>query len=108
LEIANPGWLIRNFRERDWVEEEKYISLQERSVDWKNKRWKSRWVVINKQTKELYEISFDHRLYDLQELGELLNEKGMGVTQVYGSFKKEEFNEAASNRIVILSKKKYH
>lgn len=106
LDIANPGWLLRNFRERDWTEDEKYLSLEQRSVDWKNRRWKSKWIVINKQTKEIDEVNFDHRLYDLQELKELLNREGLKTTQVYGSFKKEDFDEAKSNRIIILSRKK--
>lgn len=103
LDIANPGWLLRNFKEKDWTEDERYLSLQQRSVDWKTKRWKSKWIVVNKQTGEIDEINFDHRLYDLQELRELLKREGLETTQVYGSFKKEDFDEAGSNRIVILS-----
>jgi len=106
LDIANPGWLIRNFRERDWTEEEKYISLEQRSVDWKSKRWKSKWIVINKQTREIDEINFNHRLYDLQELRELHSRRGLETTQIYGSFGKEDFDEARSRRIIILSRKK--
>ena len=106
LDIANPSWILRNFREKDWTEDEKYLSLEQRSVDWKTKRWKSKWIVVNKQTKEIDEIDFDHRLYDLQELKELFRREGLQTTHVYGSFKKEDFNEAMSNRIIILSRKK--
>lgn len=106
LDIANPGWLVRNFRERDWTEEKKYLSLEQRSVNWKNKRMKGKWIVINKQTKEIDEINFDHRLYDLQELKELLHRENLETTQIYGSFRKEDFNEARSNRIILLSIKK--
>ncbi len=49
LDIANPVWLLRTFKEQDWTEEETYLSLEERSIDWKNKRWKSRWIIVNKQ-----------------------------------------------------------
>lgn len=38
LDIANPSWILRNFREKDWTEDEKYLSLEQRSVDWKTKR----------------------------------------------------------------------
>lgn len=105
LDIANPEWLMRNFREKDWDEDDDHFSLQQRSVDWKKQRWKSRWIVIDKRTKEIHEISFDHRLYSLQELEELLSRYGITVTKVYGSFKKEEFDEANSNRIIILGRK---
>lgn len=106
LDIANPGWLLRNFREKDWTDEENYLSLEQRFVDWKTKRWKSKWIVVNKQTKEIDEINFDHRLYDLRELQELLQGEDLEAIQVYGSFKKEDFDEARSNRIIILSRKK--
>lgn len=105
LDMANPIWLIRNFREKDWSEDGDYLSLQQRSVDWKRKRWKARWIVINKETKDIDEISFYHRLYDLQELEALLNKKGLEPAQVYGSFRKDGFDEAGSNRIIILSRK---
>ncbi len=78
--------------------------MQQRSVEWKTKRWKAKWIVINKQTKEIDEIHFDHRLYDL-ELEELLSKVGLETTQVYESFRKEIFDESKSNRMIILSKK---
>jgi len=108
LDIANPGWLVRNFREKDWMEEEKYLSLEQRSLDWKTKRMKCKWIVVNKKTGEIDEISFDHRPYDLQELRELLKREGLEITQVYGSFEREDYDEAGSNRIIILSKKLHH
>lgn len=106
LDIANPRWFIRNFREKDWSEDEEYLSLQQRSVNWKKKRWKARWIVINKYTKEIHEIKFDHRLFDLQELEELLSNEDLETAEVYGSFTKESFDEARSNRIILLSKKR--
>jgi hypothetical protein len=64
----------------------------------------ARWIIINKQTKSFNEISFDHRLYDLKELEELLTNNGLKINQVYGSFQKEEFNEN-SRRMIIISQK---
>jgi ubiquinone/menaquinone biosynthesis C-methylase UbiE len=106
LDVANPGWLLRNFKEKDWTEDEEYLSLQQRSLDWKTKRMKCRWIVVNKQTREIDEINFDHRLYDLRELEKLLDDEGLNTTQVYGSFKKEDFDEARSNRIIIIGRKR--
>jgi len=104
LDRANPLWLIKNFMEKDWSEDEEYITLEQRSVSWKEKRWKARWIIINKQTKSYNEIKFDHRLYDLKELEEMLTNKGLKIKQVYGSFQKEDFNEN-SRRIIIISQK---
>jgi SAM-dependent methyltransferase len=106
LDVANPGWLLRNFKEKDWKEDEEYLSLQQRSLDWKTKRIKCKWIVVNKQTREIDEINFDHRLYDLLELEKLLDDEGLNTTHVYGSFKKEDFDEAMSNRIIIIGKKR--
>jgi len=108
LDMANPGWLIRNFREKDWDEERNYISLQQRSVNWKTKRWKSKWIIVNKKTRQIDEINFHHRLYDVQELIELLDNHGLMTTQIHGSFRKEDFDEARSRRIIILSRKRAH
>jgi len=104
LDVANPFWLIKNFMEKDWSEDEEYITLEQRSVNWREKRWGARWIIINKQTKSFNEISFDHRLYDLKELEELLTNNGLKIKQVYGSFQKEEFNEN-SRRMIIISQK---
>jgi ubiquinone/menaquinone biosynthesis C-methylase UbiE len=105
LDMFNPGWLLRNFREKDWMESENYLSLEQRSVDWKSKRMQSRWIIVNKQDGRIDEISFDHRIYDLQELKELLSKEGLRTIEVYGSFRKEDFDEAKSGRIIIISRK---
>lgn len=105
LDVVNPGWLLRNFREKDWDEDEKYLCLEQHSLDWNTKRIKCKWIVVNKQAKEIDEINFDHRLYDVKELKELLKKEGLETTQIYGSFKKEDFNEARSNRIIVVSRK---
>jgi len=106
LDIVNPKWLLRNFIERDWTEDERYLSLQQRSIDWKTKRIRCKWIIVNKRTREIDEINFDHRLYDLQELKELLSREGLEIAQIYGSFRKEDFDETKSSRIVVLSRKR--
>ena len=105
LDMFNPGWIVRNFREKDWVENEKYFSLEQRSVKWKQKRMQSRWIIVNKQTGKINEITINVRMYDAEELKELLSKEKLEITEVYGSFKKEKFDEAKSNRIIIVSRK---
>ena len=106
LDMPNPLWLIKIFRERDWWEDEEYITLEQRSVNWKRKRWKEKWTIMDKQTKNINEISFEHRLYDIKELQELLSKEGFKINRVYGSFQKEDFKETNSRRIIILSEKR--
>ena len=105
LDMFNPGWMVRNFRERDWDENGQYLTLEERSIHWKEKKLKTRWIIVDKRNGEINEITIDLKLYDLEELKELLGEEKLETVKVYGSFKKEEFNEAKSNRIIIISRK---
>ena len=58
------------------------------------------------QTKNIDEISFEHRLYDIKELEELLSKEGLKINRVYGSFQKEDLKETNSRRIIILSEKR--
>jgi SAM-dependent methyltransferase len=105
LDMANPIWVIRNFREIAWDESTSCYVLERRSLDWSSKRMKNQWILVDKEKGKIDELSFDHRLYDLNELKNLLTKVGLEVIDVFGSFKKEEFQEASSRRIVIVAKK---
>jgi SAM-dependent methyltransferase len=105
LDMANPIWVIRNFREIAWDESTSFYVLERRSLDWSSKRMKNQWILVDKEKGKIDELSFDHRLYDLNELKNLLTKVGLEVIDVFGSFKKEEFQEASSRRIVIVAKK---
>jgi SAM-dependent methyltransferase len=105
LDMANPSWIIRNFREIAWDESPRFYVLERRSLDWSSKRMKNQWILVDKEKGKIDELSFDHRLYDLNELKNLLTKIGFKVIDVFGSFKKEKFLEASSRRIVIVTKK---
>ncbi|KPV62131.1 MAG: ubiquinone/menaquinone biosynthesis methyltransferase [Candidatus Bathyarchaeota archaeon BA1] len=34
MDLVNPEWIIRNFREKDWHDEETYFHLEHHSLDW--------------------------------------------------------------------------
>jgi len=105
LEIANPGWIIANFQARDWDETGGFYVLEERNIDWKRKRMSSRWILIDKKEKEITEMPVNHRLYDLNELRELLMKAGFEIMNVFGSPEKEEFHSTKSRRIYLVSRK---
>jgi len=106
LEMANPGWILSNFQARSWDETRSFFVLEERCLDWKSKRMRSRWILIDKKAREINEMSVDTRLYDLSELKELLLRAGFEVVSVFGSPEKEEFDVTKSRRILLVAKKR--
>jgi len=105
LEIVNAGWIIRNFRDRSWNETDSFYVLEERSLDWTEKKIKSNWVLIDKGEGKVCETMVEHRIYDLNELKSLLSKVGLRLINVFGSSQKEGFNEARSSRMLIVGQK---
>jgi ubiquinone/menaquinone biosynthesis C-methylase UbiE len=105
MDIANPEFLIRKFQEKDWSEEKEFFLLEQRSCDWKTRRFWARWIFIDKSSGQVSEIDFDHRLYSFNELKCMFEERGLKITDVYGSFTKEEFDSGKSVRIIIVARK---
>jgi SAM-dependent methyltransferase len=105
LDTVNPWWLIRNFQERSWDESNSFYVLERRNLDWGSKRMRSRWILIDKKEGKIDELPVDYRLYDLNELKNLLTKVGLEMLNVYSSSKKEEFHEASSRRMLIIAKK---
>jgi len=105
LEMANPGWIIANFQPRGWDATKSFFVLEERCLDWKMKRMRSRWILIDKKHRETSEMLVDDRLYDLNELKELLLKAGFEIVTAFGSAEKEEFHATKSRRILVVAKK---
>jgi len=105
MHIANPEGLIREYQEKDWSEEERFFRLEQRNWDWETKRMRARWICINKESGEINEISFDHRLYSFNELKSLYETEGLKVTEAYASFNKEELDTTRGIRMIIIAKK---
>jgi len=105
LEVANPGWIMSNFQARGWDETDSFYALEERYLDWKTKRMRSRWILINKKDGEMNEILVDHRLYDLNELKELLLKAELKIISTFGSPEKEELHATMSRRILLVTRK---
>jgi len=105
IEIGNPEWLIINFQDKDWVERNDFYMLADRSFNWKDKRNVTRWVFIDKRRREIREITFDHRLYSLQEFKDIFQKLGLSIEEVYGSCLKEPFERNKSHKLLIIAKK---
>ncbi|MEM3579760.1 MAG: class I SAM-dependent methyltransferase [Candidatus Bathyarchaeia archaeon] len=105
LDIANAKWFLGNFRERGWDESDSFYVLEKRNLDWETRRMVSRWILIDKKGGSIDELVVDHRLYDLNELKNLLAQVNLEILNVFGSSKKERFHEILSRRILIIAKK---
>jgi len=105
MHIANPEGLIREYREKDWSEEERFFRLEQRNWDWESKRMKCRWIFIDKAGGEISEIHFDHRLYSFNELKRMFEKEGLKVTDAYASFNKEKPDPAVGLRMIIIAQK---
>jgi len=105
IDIGNPEWLIINFQDKHWDERDDFYMLVERSFNWENKRNITRWIFIDKKSKKINEITFNHRLYSLQEFKKLYKKLGLAIQEVYGSCLKEPFEQTKSNRLVIIAEK---
>ena len=105
IEIGNPEWIMTNFQPKSWDERDDHYMLVERSFNWENKRNITRWIIIDKKSKRINEMTFNHRLYSLQEFKELYKKLGLAIQEVYGSSLKEPFEQTKSNRLVIIAKK---
>jgi len=106
LEMANPGWILANFQARSWDETRSFFVLEERCLDWKMKRMRSRWILIDKKHRETSEMPVDTRLYDLDELEELLLKAGFEAVSAFGSAEKEEFHATKSKRTLLVAEKR--
>lgn len=105
LDVANAKCFLGNFRERGWDESDSFYVLEKRNLDWETKRMVSRWILIDKKVGSMEELIVDHRLYDLNELKNLLAQVNLEILNVFGSSKKERFHETSSRRILIIAKK---
>jgi SAM-dependent methyltransferase len=105
IDIANPDWILRNFKDKDWHDEEGFYLMQERTLNWEGRRMSVHWVFVDKKDREIREIAFDLRLYSIEELRRLFKKLGLKIIKEFGSFTDEKFDKASSKRIIIVGLK---
>jgi hypothetical protein len=102
--VANRDHLIKVFQEKEWADFGPFYMLEKRFLDVQASRLLSQWTIIRKDTGEVRSLQHDVRLYTFQRLEQLLNEAGLKVYKVYGSYDKKEFN-LESSRMITLAKR---
>jgi ubiquinone/menaquinone biosynthesis C-methylase UbiE len=106
LDVANRNHLINMFQEREWAEFESFYLLEKRTLDIKQSRLMSEWTVIRKNTGEVRKLQHNVRLYALSKLKPMLNKVGLKVTEIYGGYEKQRFNDDSTRMIVLAEKTK--
>ncbi len=103
LDIINRDFVVKNFRAKDWDRlEDGTLVLEENILDLMTNRTKNYRTIIDKKGERT--ISFELRLYTLQELVSLLEKVDLKVIQTYGKKDKSPYS-IDSGRMIILSQK---
>jgi SAM-dependent methyltransferase len=91
--------LARIFRERDWMEIDSNIILEDRKVckDW---TWvESRWILLKDKKREEYTITL--RLYSAAELKALLKLIGFKRIEIYGDLAGAPYDHTAKRLVAV-------
>jgi SAM-dependent methyltransferase len=104
LDIANRDHILKTFRERDWAEFEPFFMLERRSLDLKESKLKSQWMLIRKKSGQVRLIEHSVRLYTFTRAEQLLNEADLAVVKLFGGYDKQELT-LDSSRMIILAQK---
>ena len=104
IDMMGKEILARIFRDRDWVEVDDVILLEERTV---GKNWESletRWILL--KGNERKEFKFSLWLCSARELSELLSECGFRTVSFYGDLEGAPYDQKAKRLVAVARKSK--
>lgn len=99
IETMGKEILKREFKEKDWHEEEDTIILAEKKPIDNWLRMQTRWIIIKDNKKVEYTVSI--RCYSAAELTSLFSEAGFSKVKIYGDLEGHEYNDVAKRLIAI-------
>ena len=104
IDILNRERLLSTFRKKDWGEFPSFYMLEKRTLDVKESRLYSQWVIVDRNSGKTK--TFDHklRLYPLPQLQEMLQNAGLTIEKVYGDYEEQQLQQN-SLRLIVLSRK---
>jgi SAM-dependent methyltransferase len=102
MDMMGKEVVAREFRERDWYEEDNCIVLQERQVG-KNWAWMdNHWIIL--RDKDRTDLRFSHRLYSASELSMLLKNCGFEDVRIYGGYDACAYDHKALRLVAVAQK----
>lgn len=102
MDMMGKEVLARIFRERDWVEIDDVILMEERTVgkDW---NWiETKWILL--KGKERKEFKFSLWLCSARELSQLLGDCGFGPAAIYGDLEGAPYDQKAKRLVAVARK----
>jgi SAM-dependent methyltransferase len=102
LDVMGKEVLARIFRERDWIEEDGLILLEERRLHDGWSRIETRWIIV--QGGKRQEFTLKLRLYSGAELATLLQEVGFRTVELFGSLEGAPYDQKAKRLIAYAMK----
>jgi SAM-dependent methyltransferase len=102
IETMGKEILARIFSERDWIEQDGVIFLQERKVS-KNWSWmENRWIRLDNQGRHEFKVS--HWIYSAVELYDMLTACGFSSVDVYGDIEGAPYDHKAKRLVTVAHK----
>jgi SAM-dependent methyltransferase len=104
MEMMGKEILARIFSERDWVEIDDVILMEERKV---GKEWnwiETRWILLRGQERNEFRLTL--WLWSAGELSQLLRDCGFGSVAVYGDLEGAAYDDKAKRLVAVARKEK--
>jgi len=102
IEMMGKEVLARIFRQRDWLERDGVLLLQERQVG-RNWSWmENRWIMVRGAERREFKVS--QWVYSAAELAALLRESGFRSVEIYGDLDGAPYDHVA-RRLVAVARK---
>lgn len=89
----------RDFKEKDWFEEDEMLVLAEYEIqrDWT--RLRNRWIII--RGGEKIDYSFSYVLYSAEEISSLLLANGFSAVELYGGLDGSRYDRYAKRLVAV-------
>jgi len=104
IDIVNREYLVSTFRKKDWGEFPSFFMLEKRTLDVKESRLYSQWVIVDKNNGKTKTFDHNLRLYPLPQLQKMLQNAGLAMEKVYGNYEEQELQQD-SLRLIVLSRR---
>jgi len=97
VDLRGKETVARDFRPRDWIEQDGALILEEHKIIEGWSRIKTRWIVIRDGSREEFALTL--RLYSGAELKALMEEVGFVEVELYGDFQGSPYGPEARRLI---------
>lgn len=104
IDIANREHLLKIFQKKDWGEFPSFYMLESRTIDIKESKLYSKWILLDKKNGKARTYDHNLRLYSFPKLQQMLGKVGLTVEKVYGDYEARKLQEDSS-RLIVLAKK---